>query len=120
MGTQRIRYELITAVFIYLNHIYVGAQHCCAPTAWSIYLKIAVNVVLSTQQIDRKYVFPNPHIIRHRYFLLRESAVAMAKKARNDILILVNLESKFVHRATLLADNLAIDPSFHEKDFRVI
>ncbi|MEH2084386.1 MAG: element excision factor XisH family protein [Nostoc sp.] len=36
------RYQ-VTAVFIYLNHICCMGARPCAPTAWSIYLKIAVS-----------------------------------------------------------------------------
>ncbi|MEH2080513.1 MAG: hypothetical protein V7K89_11045 [Nostoc sp.] len=34
--------SLLTAVFMYLNHICCRGARPCAPTAWSIYLKIAV------------------------------------------------------------------------------
>ncbi|WDD32284.1 hypothetical protein PQG02_27070 [Nostoc sp. UHCC 0926] len=37
----------LTAVFKYLNHICRRGARPCAPTAWSIYLKIAVIPILS-------------------------------------------------------------------------
>ncbi len=35
--------EIYSQFHLFEPHNKVGAQHCCAPTMWSIYLKIAVS-----------------------------------------------------------------------------
>ncbi len=48
-----MRSRTFTAVFMYLNHTYRRGARPCAPTAWSIYLKIAVNSAIALQTVKQ-------------------------------------------------------------------